>query len=202
MSTTLTVTPDQSNPVQVNTCRREKCDAQFVAGSGVVPDLNTLYEQVRNGTVNTAYPLTRAEILSMEFCRSCGKDRMFEKYGVKTFSTDGTLRLMEQWAEKNAGILAQRQYKQDAWEVRQRQKRLDFALGRRDDKGFVNKTFSEAKLKVDKPRPKHRTHTHIRSNTSVPGAKKYGEMATVAKQSSKKKNKNEDNDNKKGRKGR
>ncbi|MEK9208708.1 MAG: hypothetical protein AAB910_01375, partial [Patescibacteria group bacterium] len=105
---------------------------------------------------------------------------------------------MEQWVEKNARELAKRRESQVCWEERERMHRLNAALKRSDNRGFVNQTFDEAKPRVDKPRPQHRTHRHVSSSLSFGGPKKYGEMRSVAKSS--KENKS-DNDNKNQKKG-
>ena len=66
------------------------CRWAFKIGSGFVPDLTTLYEQVRGIAVNPRYPLTQSEVLSQELCRSCSHDHRFMKFGMRTFPTQAT----------------------------------------------------------------------------------------------------------------
>ncbi|MEK7124820.1 MAG: hypothetical protein AAB864_00245 [Patescibacteria group bacterium] len=135
------------------------CRWSFRTASGFVPDLATLYEQVRGSTVDTEYPLTKSEVLSMELCKSCSHEHRFLKYGMQTFPTSVTLKLMESWAENNAqGKEFEQQRRRQQEEAVQR-RIVNTAWRRTDDKGFVNETLATAPHRREGPHPKYRDHT-------------------------------------------
>jgi hypothetical protein len=70
-----------------------------VSGDGYLPDLATLYEQLRGGVVDLAHPLSRSEMLSMRFCRYCAQE--MRNHGIEMFSVVATLQLMERIATSN-----------------------------------------------------------------------------------------------------
>lgn len=137
---------------EVTSCHSAKCTATFLAGKGMVPDLATLYEQGRSSKVDLQHPLSASEVLSMEFCRSCSKDRLFEKFAIGMYETGRTLRLMEQWAEKNAQDLTVRIESQHSYEWRQQEKLRARVIERLERHGGedlpptgINRIFAEAK---------------------------------------------------------
>ncbi len=79
----------------------QRCQWSFKEGTGFVPDLVVLYEQVRGSKVDSLYPLSRTEVLSMEFCGRCRFDYRFQEFGVKNYSAVATIKLMETWVQGN-----------------------------------------------------------------------------------------------------
>jgi len=199
----------ETRPVRQCPGKAGACTSQFLVGSGSVPDLTTLYEQVRDTAVDQKSPLTREEVLSTELCRSCGHDRRFREHGIRMYSTEGTLKLMASWAHQNAQVIARQAEERHRREASTKERQLRWALGRPDDKGLVNKTFAEAGTKHGwhKKKPKRKRSDAGPKSPRDPNApKNYGSAKVQAVSSSKKKNKKGGKDkdggkdkNKKGR---
>ncbi len=187
-----------------------RCGTTFLLGKGRVPEVEVMYNEVRRTRVEKRLPLNRLEILSMEFCDSCARDRLFEKFGIKMFPTSEALLLMERWAQSNAWNMTERREQRAGWERVERVRSLEAALYRPDNRGIVNKVFSEATPRVEKANPKHRVHKHSSKPSRNPDApKKYGDSRIVAsapapKKRSKKNKKGKGGDDQKqgGKKGR
>jgi hypothetical protein len=156
----------QAQPIQMETSQSTQestiakikcaCGVSFTPSFGSVPGLKVLYQRVRKGVVDPLHPLTKPELLSQEFCgsRNCPayaqaevETKVLTKPGEKldrsAFYTPNTLRLMADWAERNARKLAERDTlryeRQRAYEAR----RLELAAGL-PDRGLVNRTLAEA----------------------------------------------------------
>lgn len=197
----------ETRPVRRCLGQAGACTSQFLVGSGSVPDLTTLYEQVRGTAVDQKFPLTREEVLSTELCRSCGHDRRFRQHGIKMYSTEGTLKLMAGWAYQNAEVIARQAQERHRREAIEKSRNLAYALRRDDDRGFVNETLAKAPIR--KPRHKKgRKHTGAPKPGWNPNApKNYGsakvQTNTPSKKNKGKKNKDgKDGDDKKSGKGR
>lgn len=106
-----------------------------------VPDLPTLYEQVRGTKVDARFPLSEGEIRSLQ-----GPfDSRFKQFGIKQFTVEETLHLMDNWIDRNVRQMdAQRR----AAEWREREARKHATRG--SDRSFINQIFSEAKPHRDK----------------------------------------------------
>jgi hypothetical protein len=150
----------------------------FEPGTGYVPDLVTLYEQVRGTPVAKAAPLSRRETLSQELCLSCGRDKRNKKFGIRMYPTQETLKLMATWESQNAAMREQ----EDVERLRQRNSA---------NKGFVLETFTKYQHKERAPKKGRR----------LPAAKRR-ELAMMPriKHEEPKKGKNKQKDDKKKRK--
>lgn len=153
----------------------------FEPGTGYVPPVDILYEQVRDTLVTKDLPLTRIEVLSMERCQSCAKDAKHRKYGthaIRMHPTGNTLKLMAAWESQNAA-------------EREQQERERLHQRNAQDKGFIRETFSRLMPESRKERRSKKGRRYVGSvkPTWDPNApKKYGDehRSSVAKVSKKK----------------
>ncbi len=200
--------PSQEPMVAKTTC---VCGVPFTPGFGSVPGLKVLYNRVRKGVVDPLHPLTKLELLAEEFCgsRHCpafalaeAETKSLAKPGDKpervAFYTPNTLRLMADWAERNARKLAEAdaRARRDAWKQRQVEKAHTPIVTRLS---YVNKTLEEAGEKHGyHPKRKSKRQPMSERRLKTPKAKS---SALPDAKGKKKNKKGKDGDNKKGGKG-
>jgi hypothetical protein len=101
-----------------------------------VPDLPTLYEQVRGTAVQPRFPLSEGEIRSLQ-----GPfDPRFKQFGIKQFTVDETLHMMDNWIDRNVRAMDAQRREAERCE---REARKHAVHG--SDRSFINQLLSEAK---------------------------------------------------------
>jgi hypothetical protein len=140
-----TLQPVTVSDVVVRVCGRtrngKRCEAEFIVGSGMVPDVATLYGQERDGKIDEACPLVRVEILTHEMCISCSRDYRFHNAAITMHPTQTILGMMARWAENNARALDRERLRQErAGSDRRQQERRQ---GDRRGQSFVADTIGK-----------------------------------------------------------
>jgi hypothetical protein len=126
-------------PEKHHECAREVCKRVIKDASGLVPGLTTLFRTIRDAKVQKSEPLTRAEVLVHELCRTCAKLATFEVY-----PTNATLALMDRWARENV------ERKENALEVARKRKEAQAARSLKlaietADRHPINRLLAETK---------------------------------------------------------
>jgi hypothetical protein len=158
-------------------CVAVLCSNMVVPGEGCVPDLPTLYEQLRahrdNGCVNEDEPLTPSEIFSLEMCKEDAKDVRWAVHGITMHRTAKTLEIMQAWARNNARNLRQehRQEELAKQQIRQAERHAPRVFD------FVARTFAGQKPREEKPAKQYRSHTKkIKRHRDPNAPKNYGDQ--------------------------
>lgn len=181
--------------------RQGACTNAFVPSYGFVPDLTTLYEQMRGAAIDRNYPLTSAEILESELCYSCSHSHDFAQHGIRVFPTKATLALMTVWASDNAYQLAAERQARHRREAIEKSISIGFAL-RRPDKGLVNKTLAQTPLRKERHKKGRRYVGGPKLPRNPDAPKNYGEYRASSTVTAKKKTNKDKDAKKKGGKGR